>query len=266
MLSVKKTTALASVALLASLGLAGCSGETAPANNTSAPAEQAPEAPANEPLTADNFVQRISDAQMEAGSMHLSMDTNMQGQSAKIDGDALVGDSLKDMQMHMTISMGDQGSMEMIMMGTKIYMNMGDFTQNKFVQVPESELDAANLAEVESQMNPSSQFEAYKEALKSFEAEPGENIDGVDTTKYVLELDTKKLLESTSQESQLTDDALDSLGDTVSYDMYVGDDDLPRRMVMNLGEGTQTINFSKWGEPVKIEAPSADQITELPGT
>lgn len=49
--------------------------------------------------------------------------------------------------------------------------------------------------------------------------------------------------------------------------MFVGTDDLPRRMVMpNAGGiGTATQEYTAWGEPVSIEAPTADQITDASG-
>ena len=54
------------------------------------------------------------------------------------------------------------------------------------------------------------------------------------------------------------------IGDTITYDMYVDGKDLIRRAVMDVATAKTTIEYSKWGEPVTIDAPAADQLIELP--
>jgi hypothetical protein len=44
--------------------------------------------------------------------------------------------------------------------------------------------------------------------------------------------------------------------------MFVGPDNLPRRMVTELAGAETTIDYSKWGEPVDIKAPPAKDVSD----
>ncbi|MHC6177365.1 DUF6612 family protein [Glutamicibacter sp. X7] len=262
MKSSRKITAVASIVLAASLGLAGC-GDNGATGETGASQEQ--QQPANQQMTADNFVQRMSDAQYKAGSAHMNMKMNAAGTDMNIDADIKIAEDPKDVAMKMTMPIQDMKAV-MILIGNELYMNMGDATQNKFTKLPDSMKEQMNFDQITSQMNPAASAEQLKSALKDFKAEAGEEIDGVKTTKYVLTVDTKKAMEASGQSEQLPPEALKQLGDTLTYEMYVGDaDDLPRRMVMNVADTPMTANFSKWGEDVTIEAPAEDELIEMPG-
>ena len=58
---------------------------------------------------------------------------------------------------------------------------------------------------------------------------------------------------------------IQAAGDSASYSLFVGPDDLPRRISVDLGGAPTTMDYSKWGEPVNIVAPTADELTEMPG-
>jgi hypothetical protein len=51
--------------------------------------------------------------------------------------------------------------------------------------------------------------------------------------------------------------------DELTHSLWVGDDDLVRRMTSDLGGyGTTDTTIFGYGEPVEIEAPPADQVTD----
>lgn len=81
----------------------------------------------------------------------------------------------------------------------------------------------------------------------------GGTIDGVGTTEFVLIYDPLKLLGSGGVEGRLRD---------VEMRVWVGEDDLPRKLTMDSDTFVDEIRWTKWGEPVTISAPALDQITE----
>jgi len=144
------------------------------------------------------------------------------------------------------------------------YMNMGALTQNKFFDLAEMGGGAADVTALLDQVNPEAQMAVFETAIEDFSAEPdAEKIDGVSTTKVTLTLNTKRLMAATPQLAEQDASVLESLGETMQYVMFVGSDDLPRRIVApGLGDATTTINYSAWGEPVSVSAPNADELAD----
>lgn len=156
------------------------------------------------------------------------------------------------------------GSAEVRIVDGTMYMNMGELSQNKFVDLSQTPMKDQVAASI-SQMNPEEQLKAFDDAIESFTAEPGtEKLDGVEVTKVTLVLNTQTLLASNpslqAQASQLSE----SLGETMEYVMYVGADDLPRRITTPSIAGSEGINmdYSAWGEQVSVEAPASDQLID----
>lgn len=256
---MKKTTALASIALIATLGLTACGDDSKPAAQGE---EQTAPAPSAE-MTADNFVQRINDAQYKAGSATMLMEMSMMGMDMTATAEMVVTEKVEDLAMHMSMDVpGTGGSMEMIMIGTSAYLKMAEVTGEKFAELPQDQMGAMGLDDFEAQTNPGAQLELYEKALTDFTVGDKETIDGVETTKYTLSLDTKKVLESEG-DAVGVEEALELLGDTMTYVMYIDSNDLPKRITMNLGGGDTTITFSDWGKKLDIVAPAEDQLVDL---
>jgi hypothetical protein len=96
-------------------------------------------------------------------------------------------------------------------------------------------------------------------AASSIEQGEADVIDGVDVTKYVVTVDVGEipadLLGGAAPE--------DLPFDEVTYTLWVDGDDLLRRYTNDFGGyiTTDTTIFG-YGEPVVIEAPPADQVTD----
>lgn len=208
-------------------------------------------------LTADDFAQRISDAQYKAGSAHVVQTIEVSGKKVETTGDIIVDKDPAKIRMSTVMT----GGIEMRMVDGEVYLKMGELTGGKFYQAPDdgSNPIAEQLKSSTDQVEIGKQLEALQVALKDIKATPdADTIDGVSVTKYTLTLDPKKMFAALKTDIPQGAD----LGDTISYDMYVGSDDLLRRMVMDIAGTAMTMDYSKWGEPVTIEAPPADQITD----
>ena len=51
----------------------------------------------------------------------------------------------------------------------------------------------------------------------------------------------------------------------LSYDVWLTQDDLMRRVTFELGPVAATVDATEWGEPVEVEAPPASDIVTQPG-
>lgn len=250
------------VALTAVLGLAGCT--SAPTVDTTTPGAEAPAAPAaGGALTADNFAERISTAQFAAGSAAFSTDMDVQGQAMSMQGQMVISDNLDDVRMGMVMEVPGAGTMEMRFLGDVIYMSMGELTQGKFVEIDQEMMGAgADFGGLADQLTEQQfAYDAFADALTDFSvADQTEMLDGVETQVYTLTLDTAKL--AASQGVDPADFTSAGIGETMQYQLFVGPDDLPRRIVTETPAGEMTMDFSRWGEPFTIEAPSADEIID----
>ncbi|GAA2835562.1 hypothetical protein FB468_2290 [Leucobacter komagatae] len=258
----RRATLTTSILLAGGLALTGCSSPAAPADGGSSTSQEAPAK--GGALTQDNFAQRIADAQFAAGSVHMSM---QMGDSVEgsIEADMVIDKDPKKIQMQMTMDQaGVKGDIRLV--DGKMYMNMGPLSGDKFFDMSTMPGGAGDIGAILDQVNPGSQVEGFGDALTDFVADPnGPEIDGVKTTQLTLTLDTRKMFEAQGpQEGVDIDTLVSTLGESMVYDMFIGSDDLPRRIVMpNVGGmGTGTQEYTKWGEPVKIEAPAKDQIAD----
>ena len=218
-------------------------------------------------LTKANFFQEVAQAQAKAGSSHVVMKVDVAGQEIKGDGDLRVGEGPADTAMAMKMQTGQAGlgSLEMRLVDQAFYLNFGPMTSNKFAKIDltdESNPIGKQYAEIVGSLDPSQQFKDFEGAVTSFE-QKGEavTLDGVKAQPYEVVVDPAKL--------PAADKAKGHLPKKLEYTMYIGPDNLPRRILSDLPgmtgseNGTKmTIDYSTWGEKVSITKPKASEITD----
>jgi hypothetical protein len=52
---------------------------------------------------------------------------------------------------------------------------------------------------------------------------------------------------------------------TITYDVWVDDDDLMRQLDFELDGVTVELRIDDWGEPVDVQAPEESDLVEMPG-
>lgn len=225
-------------------------------DDVDADAPEEGEANAGGALTEDNFFDATSAAQLEAGSAHMVMTQDGQ--------ELLTADISLDSDPSNAAfegAMENEGiTMKIRQVDGDMYIQMGEMTDGKWM-IMDAAGDIFGDTDFIEQLDPTVQSERLKDAIVDFQAEEdAETIDGVSTTKYTITLDTEKVTgDSDYLDGQLTD----TLGDEIVYEMYVGNDDLVRRQVMDMAGTTQEIDYSNWGEPVTVEAPSKDETITM---
>lgn len=215
------------------------------------------------PLTRENFVERLSSAQLDAGSAHIETTTSGSGMDVTMTGDVVIAERLEDSASR--ISMNTAGmAMELRLVGGSLYLKMGQMTGGKFLEVdlddPEDAF-AKNFGNLTEQLDPAEQLELFDKALADFENQgDGGTIDGVETTKLRLVLDTRAVLDGRADAQKLGS----KVPEKMEYVLYVGEDDLMRRMTADIAGTATTTDWSRWGDEVDVEAPKKSEIADIP--
>ncbi|MGH3459803.1 hypothetical protein [Aeromicrobium sp.] len=217
-------------------------------------------------LTRSNFLDEITQAQTEAGSSHIKMAVDVAGQKLEADGDIQTGETMADSAMAMTMNTGQagMGSLEMRLVDQIFYLNFGPMTDNKFAEIDLTDKDnpiGKQYSEIVSNLDPAQQLKQFEGAVTSFEKKGKTvSLDGVDAQPYVVVIDTSKMSGAA--------EAPPGMPKTLEYTMYIGPDNLPRRVLSQLpaaagaGGGEMKIDYSKWGEKVSITKPDKAEITD----
>jgi len=254
---LKQLTAVTALVLVAGGSLVACSDE----NDPGADGQKS-----GATLTKTTFFDEVTQAQVEARTSHISMSMKVAGQNVKADGDLEVGTSPADTAMAMTMNTGQSGlgSIETRLVDEVLYLNFGPMTGNKFAEIDlndKSNPIGKQYGELVVTIDPSQQLKDLEGAVTSLD-QKGKTItvDGVQAKPYVIVIDPSKLPSAKK--------AGGSLPKALEYTMYIGPDNLPRRVITQLpqqagaGGGTMTINYSKWGEKVSIVKPEASEMTD----
>ena len=161
---------------------------------------------------------------------------------------------------HSTMKMSG-GSMNMdletILVDEKIYIKgmMGD----SWMTASADQLAQMGGTSLESMSNPLAFFDGMEDSIKSSKFEGEEKLDGTDTKHYSFTVDSAGLAKSLGSEGTT------GLPKTINQDIWVDGDGRLRKAEIGMGDmGTVEMILSKHGEDVKIEAPPADQVTDMP--
>jgi hypothetical protein len=264
-------TRIAATALSGSLlvlGLAGCGEDPEPAADESPSAESsesASESPSESPSGSSSgtggdadsaaFLERLKDGMGEEGSVHVEMKMTGPVQSTA-SGDTSYGPDGSEMHLTMQMSNMPGGAMEMVLVDGKAYMSMPGATQpGQFFEVDESNPAFSGL---DDGLSPADSFKAFDAGLRSVEEVGTEEIGGDETTHYRLEVDAEKALDATGQGT------VPGLPETLSYDVWLDEDDRMRRLTYELTGTELTMDMTDWGKPVTIEAPDKSDIVKAP--
>jgi LppX_LprAFG lipoprotein len=208
----------------------------------------------------DNMKAAIADNE----SAHVTMEMTG-GQQMSGEGDVSYAGDETAMQMNMQIPQMGSGTMEMRLIDGVIYMAIPPMTpEGKFFEIDTNDPNSplGNLGGV-TQGDPLATFDAFDAGLEDARYVGEEDVDGEQLDHYVLTVDAKKAAEAQGQPAR------PGMPDTITYDMWIDDEDLMRRIEFDLGEaaggGGRVMTMSDWGAPVTVEAPPRRAILQMPG-
>jgi hypothetical protein len=251
-------TVVLPVAFIAACGTA-TETEAPPANQTTAvsPAQQTSTAPAAQGhADKDAFIAAIKSGSNQMTSAHVEMVLEAEGQTITMSGDTKVDPQSPAMQMSM--DMGGAMKLDMILLDKVLYLQgipgVGD---GKWAKMAMSAEMAKEFEKSLEQADPSKMAETYEQAITDVKYVGPETVEGESLQRYEVTMDTKALGDS------LPDNAA-QLPDTITYDMWLDDEDRIRKVEYSVSGIKGDMTMSKYGEPVDITAPAAADVVEVP--
>lgn len=222
--------------------------------------------PATEELVAGSevdsteFVERLKSPGNDVlGSFELTMDLQVEGTTMTMEGAAdLRGD---DPAMDLTMDVPQMGEVQLLLVEGNAYMSMPGVTEaGSFVEVPMEDLVGTDFT---SQIDLTSQWDAWEKGAEEITFIGMEDVDGEQMEHYEVTVDSQIAMEAAGESAGDLGGA--TLPDTVSYDVWVDDSDLMRKVTFDIMGSTTEMTMDNWGEDVNIEAPDPANLQEIPG-
>ena len=267
---VSRGIAALSLTVVAVLGLSACSSDSgakadkpAAGAEASAPAEEVAEVESDFDLTQDDFIDRVTAAAQAAGTVTMDMTTTGSGVTQTASGVIRYGDGAQDIAL--TMEVPGTGTIEFMMVGGVVYMQMPELTGDKFLQIDPADTSnplSQSFAGMEDQFDPTGTLAGLGDAVTSFEkvGEPQE-VGGALAQEYAVVVDTSVLNDPAVAEELAA--AGTALPPELTYSYWIDADDQMRRVTTEVAGVSTDVTFSGWGEPVEITAPTADQIADM---
>lgn len=226
------------------------------------------------------LAQKIGEKTSESTSAHMTMDMTVAGEQLAAEGD--VEFMPNDIAMTMTMEIPSMGEATMVLSDGIMYMRMPQELEpgKAWIKIDPKSDDAMGKAlggtfdEMRKNADPRVAIDQLKEAGE-ITAEEEVELNGEQTTHYSIMVDVDKM--AAAQDDPELKKALESM-DMKDFpaELWVNGDGLPVRMSMDMpmsdpssGKTVETkiqMDYTKWGEPVEITVPPADQIAKLPGS
>ena len=269
----KLAVLLSGFALAVTVGACGEPGGNGAATNGSGGGNQA----VTTNLAA--LVQQIGESTAETNTAHLTMIVEAGGNKIETEGD--IEFRSDNVAMTLAMSLPGQGEVSAVLVDGLMYLDAGKELEpgKPWLKIDPAADDtiSKSLGGMVEEMRKNADPRATVETLKnagSLTAEVEAELNGERTTHYTILVDFEKV--AAEQDDPELATTLDTLGvKEFPVELWTNEDGLPVRLKMeppmtdpNTGKPVEAViqaDYTKWGEPVEIDAPRADQVAELPG-
>lgn len=229
--------------------VAGCGGSSDDAESTHG-------------FTKHNITQRMTEALVAEGSMHMEMSIEAGPQRIVMSGDQVVGKSMDDSAMSMSYSESGEEPMEMRLVEGLFYVNFGESSEGKFVRVDPKDADSPMgraFAPMIDELDITKSIREFADAITEVEQDGDDKrIDGVTTTPYQVTMDVDRAKAS----GALDEDTKLRSGASIEYTFYLDAEDRLRRMESTVDSAEVRVDLTNIGEPVDIVAPPTDETVD----
>jgi hypothetical protein len=237
----------------------------------------APQPQTQQVRTVADLSSLMSTSTSNVHTAHMQFDASTS--HGDITGTGLLDIDGANSKLQMNMNMPSLGAMNMELVGGTMYMEL----PKGLVQSPKpwikfdpsgtdpvSKALAAVVSQEQQSTNPVQTISQLVDAGTITSKTP-DTLNGAPTTRYVIRVDTQKLLNSRAislQLKQQLSSAAASLPPTIDYTMWLNSQNLPVKLTTSEKMASQQINvtvtYSDWGQPITITPPPADQIGPLP--
>jgi hypothetical protein len=210
-------------------------------------------------LDRDGLVQAITAGPLKAGSAHLMM-TMSGAMSVTAEGDVSYAKTGPEMKLTMSVAQMGAGQMDMRVVDGIVYMTIPSVTPpGKFLKIdPQDKSNpmSRSFGSLSGQMDPLNSVRAMKSGVRKVTFVGTEAVDGEDVDHYRVVVDSAAMFTAMKQKT------VPGMPENLTYDMWLDDQDLLRRMQFEVAGQTVDMSMSKWGEPVSVEAPPAGKVVD----
>jgi hypothetical protein len=226
-------------------------------------------------LTKDSFASNVAKATASATSVHVRGNVSAQGMAVAIRGDlAVSGKTLSEVKARLVVtSTLPRASATVLLTDGKAYLKTSGLPLPMKSSKPWLEADlteagspfAAHYKSLMANLDPAWLANAFR-ATTQVERVGEEKLAGVDTTHYVVTVDTAKtlrLLETKHMLGEHAQEARSHLPKTFDYDVWLDGSQRPARVKAAYSGVEVDVTFTSWGEPVSVQAPPANQVSKI---
>jgi hypothetical protein len=260
---LKKTRRFAAATIILPVALSTACGSTdtpAPSANqtagasTAAPTSTTPAAQGH--ADKDSFIAALKAGSAQVTTAHVEMVMDAEGQTIRMTGDTKVDP--KNPAMQMSMDMGGAMKLDMILLDNVLYLQgVPGVDADKWAKMEVTGEMAKEFEKSLQQADPAKMAETYEKAVTDVKFVGDETVDGESLQRYEVTMDTDSLGDT------LPDD-VGQLPDTITYDMWLDDENHIRQVAYSVSGIDAEMKMSKYGEPVDISAPKAADVVEVP--
>ena len=267
--TLRRSLAAAALAPLLVAGLAACGDDDSgsEAKDPAAAAAVLTGLQKGDEVDPGDFVDTVSDGVKASTTAHMTMTTKL-GSLGEMSGEGDLDYTADPPELAMTMDLPMAGGTktEMRYVDGIFYMSMGDLSGGKFWKLDPSDSDGplGDMGSMLDQVDPMGTLEKLEPAIDTVTYAGDDDVDGQSLDHYELTIDPADLAKS----MDLPDAAKSQLPGKITYDIWLDDEHRLSKMHMDLPvAGTDSsidVTASDWGKDVTIEAPPADEVTEMP--
>jgi hypothetical protein len=215
-----------------------------------------------------DFVDTVEDGVKASTTAHVTMKVGL-GSMGEMSGAGDLDYTADPPEIAMTMDLpmgGGDSKAEVRFVDGVFYMSLGNLSGNKFWKLDPSDSDSplGDMGSMLDQVDPMGSLKKMEPAIETVTYTGGDEVDGRSLDHYELTVDPAEY----AKEMELPAEAKSQLPDELTYDIWLDDESRLAKMHMDLPvagtESTVDITASDWGKDVSIEAPPADDVTEMP--
>jgi hypothetical protein len=222
-------------------------------SESSAPADGGLEA--GDSVEPADFADRMAEGFASMTTAHATMSGDF-GSQMHGEGDVDYGGDSPSSAMTVSGMMG-AGDTDVRLVDGVMYLNLGQLSKDKFWKIDLNDPDSP-FGSLGAQLDVKSSVELLEKGMTSVEYVGPE--DGLD--HFTATVDPEVLLEAMGPQASAGASALPK---SLDYDIWLDEDNRVNQLSFTLGKlGTLEMTLSDFGKDVTIEAPPADQVTDMP--
>jgi hypothetical protein len=269
-IAARRTLAAAALAPLLLAGVAACGNDDSgsEAKESTSAAAVLTGLQKGDEVDPGDFVDTVEDGVKASTTAHVTMKVGL-GSMGEMSGEGDLDYTADPPEIAMTMDLpmgGGDSKAEVRFVDGVFYMSLGNLSGNKFWKLDPSDSDSplGDMGSMLDQVDPMGSLKKMEPAIETVTYTGGDEVDGRSLDHYELTVDPAEY----AKEMELPAEAKSQLPDELTYDIWLDDESRLAKMHMDLPvagtESTVDITASDWGKDVSIEAPPADDVTEMP--